>query len=309
MLLQHGADVMTPDGHGQTALSLASARNDTDIVNRLLLHVPAATANSINGAPLRGTRVDPFQWPKILVRQDPTTGVEQTWYRLFEVINYPDHPYFPVSARLSGGSLELYTRDGAAPATAGYRAALYALAFRRSGEEPSLMPMTFSPHREMPKEMVYPWSQFAEKADPVTGRVLYFFEGQFLQSDETNTPGWSPFNAWWFDPKAATLTHVVLPDGPWVRDAGSFQFLRGLRGFPIGPSRGYNVALLGGHIVINVLSSDGSLSESTTGTYVLNPTGKAWVKIANSDVKLGDIQIHDCVVSTTGQKQLGGRRT
>jgi hypothetical protein len=58
------------------------------------------------------------------------------------------------------------------------------------------------------------------------------------------------------------------------------------------------------HIVINVLSSDGSLSESTTGTYVLNPTGKAWVKIANSDVKLGDIQIHDCVVSTTGQKQL-----
>jgi ankyrin repeat protein len=54
VLLNHGADILTPDGHLQTAISLASAHNHPDIVEQLLIHLPAPTKYSMDNAAMRG---------------------------------------------------------------------------------------------------------------------------------------------------------------------------------------------------------------------------------------------------------------
>jgi ankyrin repeat protein len=66
MLLEHGANVLTPDGHNNTALSMASARGDTDIVNQLLIHVPAPNSVSMNNAAMRGD----LEVLRLMIRHD-----------------------------------------------------------------------------------------------------------------------------------------------------------------------------------------------------------------------------------------------
>jgi ankyrin repeat protein len=66
VLLKHGADVLTPDGHSDTALSLASAHNDTDLVKQLLVHLPAPTSTRMNNAAMRGD----LEALRLMIRHD-----------------------------------------------------------------------------------------------------------------------------------------------------------------------------------------------------------------------------------------------
>ena len=54
VLLDHGADVSTPDGHRETALSEATARNHPDIARLLLMHLPVPTSLTMNSVAMRG---------------------------------------------------------------------------------------------------------------------------------------------------------------------------------------------------------------------------------------------------------------
>ncbi|HEY0746860.1 MAG TPA: ankyrin repeat domain-containing protein [Steroidobacteraceae bacterium] len=53
VLLDHGADVSTADGHRETALSEASAHNHPDIVRLLLIHVPTPSSTNFNSMAMR----------------------------------------------------------------------------------------------------------------------------------------------------------------------------------------------------------------------------------------------------------------
>jgi ankyrin repeat protein len=54
VLLDHGADVSTPDGHRETALSQATAHNHGDIVRLLLIHLPVPSIATMNAVAMRG---------------------------------------------------------------------------------------------------------------------------------------------------------------------------------------------------------------------------------------------------------------
>ncbi|HEY0801540.1 MAG TPA: ankyrin repeat domain-containing protein, partial [Steroidobacteraceae bacterium] len=54
ILLDQGADVSTPDGHRETALSEATTRNHPDIVRLLLIHVPTPSSTTLNAIAMRG---------------------------------------------------------------------------------------------------------------------------------------------------------------------------------------------------------------------------------------------------------------
>jgi hypothetical protein len=54
VLLDHGADVSTSDGHRETALTQATAHNHGDIVRLLLIHLPAPSSANMNAVAMRG---------------------------------------------------------------------------------------------------------------------------------------------------------------------------------------------------------------------------------------------------------------
>jgi ankyrin repeat protein len=66
VLLDHGADVFTADGHRETALSEATTRNHPDIVRLILMHAPTPTSTNFNSMAMRGD-VDTLS---ILIRHD-----------------------------------------------------------------------------------------------------------------------------------------------------------------------------------------------------------------------------------------------
>ena len=66
VLLDHGADVSTPDGHRETALSLATARGHDDIVRMLLMHLPTPGINTLNTVAMRGD----LEALRLIVRHD-----------------------------------------------------------------------------------------------------------------------------------------------------------------------------------------------------------------------------------------------
>jgi ankyrin repeat protein len=66
VLLDHGADVSTSDGHRETALSEATAHNHPDIVRLLLMHLPVPTSVSLNSAAMRGD----LEALRLMVRHD-----------------------------------------------------------------------------------------------------------------------------------------------------------------------------------------------------------------------------------------------
>jgi len=66
VLLDHRADVSTPDGHRETALSEATARNHPDIVRLLLIHLPVPTSVTMNSVAMRGD----LEALRLIVRHD-----------------------------------------------------------------------------------------------------------------------------------------------------------------------------------------------------------------------------------------------
>lgn len=54
VLLDHGADISTPDGHRETAMSQATAHHYDEIVRLLLIHVPVPSAVTMNAVAMRG---------------------------------------------------------------------------------------------------------------------------------------------------------------------------------------------------------------------------------------------------------------
>ena len=66
VLLDHGADVTTSDGHRETALSEATAHNHAEIIRLLLIHVPTPTSTALNAIAMRGD-VDAL---RLIVRHD-----------------------------------------------------------------------------------------------------------------------------------------------------------------------------------------------------------------------------------------------
>jgi hypothetical protein len=66
VLLDHGADVSTSDGHRETALSEATAHNHPDIVRLLLIHLPAPTSANMNSVAMRGE----LEALRLIVRHD-----------------------------------------------------------------------------------------------------------------------------------------------------------------------------------------------------------------------------------------------
>ena len=66
VLLDHGADVSTPDGHRETALSQATAHNHGDIVRLLLMHLPVPGIVNMNTVAMRGD----LEALRLIVRHD-----------------------------------------------------------------------------------------------------------------------------------------------------------------------------------------------------------------------------------------------
>jgi len=66
VLLDHGADVSTPDGHRDTALSQATAHNHDDIVRLLLIHLPVPSVANMNAVAMRGD----LEALRLIIRHD-----------------------------------------------------------------------------------------------------------------------------------------------------------------------------------------------------------------------------------------------
>ena len=66
VLLDHGADVATPDGHRETALTQATAHNHGDIIRMLLIHLPVPSSASMNAVAMRGD----LEALRLIVRHD-----------------------------------------------------------------------------------------------------------------------------------------------------------------------------------------------------------------------------------------------
>jgi ankyrin repeat protein len=66
VLLDHGADVSTPDGHRETALTQATAHDHGDIVRLLLIHLPAPSSANMNAVAMRGD----LEALRLIVRHD-----------------------------------------------------------------------------------------------------------------------------------------------------------------------------------------------------------------------------------------------
>jgi ankyrin repeat protein len=66
VLLDHGADVSTPDGHRDTALTQATAHNHEDIIRLLLIHLPAPSSANMNAVAMRGD----LEALRLIVRHD-----------------------------------------------------------------------------------------------------------------------------------------------------------------------------------------------------------------------------------------------
>jgi ankyrin repeat protein len=66
VLLDHGADVSTPDGHRETALTQATAHNHDDIIRMLLIHLPAPSSANMNAIAMRGD----LEALRLIVRHD-----------------------------------------------------------------------------------------------------------------------------------------------------------------------------------------------------------------------------------------------
>ena len=66
VLLDHGADVSTPDGHRETALTQATSHDHGDILRLLLIHLPAPSSANMSAVAMRGD----LEALRLIVRHD-----------------------------------------------------------------------------------------------------------------------------------------------------------------------------------------------------------------------------------------------
>jgi len=232
-------------------------------------------------------------FPDVIKYTNSSTGELITWTHVAPLFFKYDDNYLPVEKRLISsdqGELAIYT---ASPIDGGSRsgksAARFAFAYRKDAKY-KMIEMEVQPHKH---ELAsgYPWGHLASSVDYTTGRVLMFFQDEALYPDTEYIDGWSPFNVWWFDPKTAALTHLVLPDGTWVKDADKPRILRNLKNFPVGVGSTYSIQAGGGKIFVLI---DGTLSESSLGIWMFSQPSDQWKKIANKGVDLKRISPDGC---------------
>ena len=232
-------------------------------------------------------------FPDVIKNTKSSTGELITWTHVAPLFFKYDDNYLPVEKRLISsdqGELAIYTAppidDGS---RSGKSAARFAFAYRKDAKY-KIIEIEVQPHKH---ELAsgYPWGHLTSSVDYTTGRILMFFEDEALYPDTKYIDGWSPFNAWWFDPQTATLTHLVLPDGTWVKDADKPRILSNLKNFPVGVGSTYEIKTGGGKIFVLI---EGTLSEGSLGIWMFNNPSDQWKKIADKGIDLKRISPDGC---------------
>jgi hypothetical protein len=244
-------------------------------------------------------------FPESVVQKDPVTFKDIEWKSKWTARpNYPTIIVVPDAQNPSRqeGDFAVYSAEGRTPGgepsgRIGVHNALYALLYKRDRYFKLLTLEIAEHHVENTNgEWNYAWHSLAARVDQADHKILIYFSGQPLESDVAWQAGWSPFNAWWFDPSTATLKHVVLPDGPWVADASDDGLGRAAGCFSCGCDcyRGYDLTVGGGTIFIRVTAIHDVLRSSSTGIFELTSMATTWRRISDAQPTLDQIAPDGC---------------
>ncbi len=272
---------------------------------------PQSNTNASSNAALTFTlpsNVDLAKPPQQLSTHFGASGVDMVWKRLYDYIDYyhnkPDIGYSWLKP--ADGLLIPYTSPGPGMKPDAALTPLQALqAFNRTQSLPrgqpgtynsyfallhkhdnmiTILPFNFDPaHLGQLNTSIVPW-HLTSLFDAGTGKYLFYVRwASFNQADWDKTlPSWSHFEVWWFDPKTESLTHVVLPRGPWVGDAMLDDvFLRSFRNFSCGVDcyRQFELSVDSGNIFVAISGQPAAIHQSMVGTYELRPGSKKWEKV------------------------------
>lgn len=283
-----GQLVLLNDNHFfQCDLETGNARPTDYSPPRTLLTIDEMRANSQKALGAGDT------FPAVIRSATASTDDLITWTHIAPLYFKYDANYLPVERNLISrdqGELAIYTAPpiGAGNGS-GESRARFAFAYRKDAQY-KMIDIELQPHKHK-MASGYPWGHLASSKDYATGRVLLFFDGEALSPDTKYIDGWSPFNVWWFDPGTVSLTHLVLPDGTWVKDADKPRFISNLRNYPVGVGSTYEIQVGGGKIFLLV---EGTLSDSSLGIWMFEHPGDQWKKIANKGVELKRISPDGC---------------
>jgi len=233
-------------------------------------------------------------FPKSVSQKDPVTGTNIEWKNAALV--YTDAPSLEMAVYIAQGR----SASGHASGPAGSRAGLFAL-LHRSADKYRLLPLELSDQDSKKwASWSYPIGGMAGRLDAQSGQTFLFFLNKKLGPDAYQ-PSWAPFDAWWFDPNTVSLTHIVLPDGPWYADVASDPLFRPLGCFSCGCDcyRHYEIKVGGGSVFISIAATYGALHDATTGIYILKGGAPKWRKIAGTDTntKLSQISGDGCHIA------------
>jgi hypothetical protein len=242
----------------------------------------------------------------VITETHNATGTKTTWFHYL----YPDQPYLNIKHDLidvSDGAIELYTAAESDEAMsdkvttiAPTRSSRYAF-FNKADSPLKPLPVQLQlSELPLPPRSNYRWSTLTSRKDTADGRYFLFFANErLLALPARGFQGWSPFNAWWIDVKVKTSEHVVLPDGPWVRDAQSKSPVRKLICYPADCDdfRHYDFKVAGHKIFLRITADREVLTERSLGIYTFEPASNAWVKVADSDATLGQISPDGCAAA------------
>lgn len=224
-------------------------------------------------------------------------------------------PTFGPSDRLidrSDGELAVYcspkgheSSEDPPPPNSANRGASYSLVHRHRTLYRSL-PMDFDPN--IPGAFLasgYKWWNLTSKRDGTTGRYLLFFSKEvFLLSTKMyGGAGWTRFNVWWLevhdDPRADTIEHISVPEGPWIADAQSDGPLRRFRCTPFECDyfRNYDFKPAGHRVFLRISELRDVLSRETLGVYVLDTEHRTWLKVGDAETNLDQVSPDGCTVA------------
>ena len=230
-------------------------------------------------------------FPDVIKDAKTSTGEVTTWTHIAPLYFKYDANYLPVETSLLSsdqGELAVYTVPSG---DKGKSPARFAFAYRKDAKY-KMIEIAAKPHKlVIASGSGYPWGHLTPSVDSTTGRVFLFFGFEALSPDTKYIYGWSPFNVWWFDPKTAALTHLVLPDGIWVKDADKLRIWGNLKTFPVGVSSSYDMKVGGGKIFLLIT---GTLTDSSLGIWMFDQPNNQWKKIANKGVDLKRISPDGC---------------
>jgi len=218
------------------------------------------------------------------------------WRRMHSVVdisrNQPD-PFLSWGRLINPmeGDVIIYTASRQLPSNGAIRfgkpgmgEAYYALMHIRDNRR-YLLPLNFDPNNPGPIYTTYPlWTNLKSRYDAKSDRYLLFLSDITFTNPSGNqyVPSWEHFDAWWLDLKTKSITHIVLPPGPWVTDAHlDTALLRVFQNAPcgIGCFRHYDLKIEGGNIFVSISGKPSAVSEGVTGTYQLKPDRSGWEKL------------------------------